>query len=146
MLGLKLKPVIKRGPWPFPHGHPLIHCLRKIIDVMYISLIFGITYDVTTRKYFFASLALCQGRTSNMVTSSVMIVTSYWAWWRLKPPASRLFTQPFVQVQIKENIKAPRHWPFVKVIHRWPVNSPHKWPVMWKMFSFDVVTCFWGRT
>ena len=22
-----------------------------------------------------------------------------------------MFTQPFVQVQIKENIKAPRHWP-----------------------------------
>ena len=23
----------------------------------------------------------------------------------------RLFAQPFVQGQIKENIKAPRHWP-----------------------------------
>ena len=28
-----------------------------------------------------------------------------------KSPASRLFTQPFIQTQIKENIKAPRHWP-----------------------------------
>ena len=26
-------------------------------------------------------------------------------------PASRLFTQPFIRAQIKENIKAPRHWP-----------------------------------
>ena len=26
-------------------------------------------------------------------------------------PASRLFTQPFIQTQIKENTKAPRHWP-----------------------------------
>ena len=26
-------------------------------------------------------------------------------------PASRLFTQPFIQAQVKENIKAPRHWP-----------------------------------
>ena len=26
-------------------------------------------------------------------------------------PASRLFTRPFIQTQIKENIKAPRHWP-----------------------------------
>ena len=26
-------------------------------------------------------------------------------------PASRLFTQPFLQAQIKENIKAPCHWP-----------------------------------
>ena len=34
-----------------------------------------------------------------------------WAPWHLKSPASRLFTQPFVQAQIKEIIKAPRHWP-----------------------------------
>ena len=26
-------------------------------------------------------------------------------------PASRLFTQSFIQTQIKENIKVPRHWP-----------------------------------
>ena len=31
--------------------------------------------------------------------------------WRLKSPASRLFTQPFIQAQVKENIKAPHHWP-----------------------------------
>ena len=31
--------------------------------------------------------------------------------WRRKSPASRLFTQPFIQAQIKVNIKAPRHWP-----------------------------------
>ena len=37
-------------------------------------------------------------------------VTSKWVRWRLKSPASRLFTQPFIQAQIKENIKAPRHW------------------------------------
>ena len=24
---------------------------------------------------------------------------------------TRLFPQPFIQTQIKENIKAPRHWP-----------------------------------
>ena len=29
---------------------------------------------------------------------------------RLKSPASPLFTQRFIQSQIKENIKAPRHW------------------------------------
>ena len=28
----------------------------------------------------------------------------------LKSPASSLFTQPFIQAQTKENIKAPRHW------------------------------------
>ena len=31
--------------------------------------------------------------------------------WRLKSPASRLFTQPFIRAQNKENIKAPRHLP-----------------------------------
>ena len=40
-----------------------------------------------------------------------------------------------LRVQIKENIKAPRHWPLC----RRPVNSPHKWPVTWKMLPFDDV-------
>ena len=31
--------------------------------------------------------------------------------WRFKSLPLRLFTQPFVQAQIKENTKAPRHWP-----------------------------------
>ena len=30
--------------------------------------------------------------------------------------------------------------PFVRGIHRWPVNSTHKWPMTWKLFSFDDVT------
>ena len=38
------------------------------------------------------------------------VVTSWWGRWCLKSPASRLFTQPFVQAQIKEYIKAPHHW------------------------------------
>ena len=56
-----------------------------------------------------------------------------------KPPAPRLFTQPFVQAQIKENTKAPRHWPFMRGIHRWPANSSHKGPAKRKMFPFDDV-------
>ena len=39
---------------------------------------------------------------------------SYWARWRLKSPASGLFTGTFNQAQIKENIKAPRHWPLYR--------------------------------
>ena len=38
-------------------------------------------------------------------------VTSWRAGWRLKSPASRRFAQPFVQAQIKENIKTQGHWP-----------------------------------
>ena len=29
----------------------------------------------------------------------------------MNSPASPLFTLPFIQAQITENIKAPRHWP-----------------------------------
>ena len=47
----------------------------------------------------------------NILKHEYITVTSKWAWWRLKSPASRLFTQPFIQAQIKENIKAPHHWP-----------------------------------
>ena len=32
----------------------------------------------------------------------------------------------------KRNIKARHDWPFVRGIHRWPVDSPHKGPVMRK--------------
>ena len=39
-------------------------------------------------------------------------MTSWWARWRLKSPASWLFTQLFIQAQVRENIKAPRLWPF----------------------------------
>ena len=49
---------------------------------------------------------------TNFLSDDVSItVTSQWARWRLRSPASRLFTQPFIQAQNKENIKAPRHRP-----------------------------------
>ena len=76
-------------------------------------------------------------------------VTSLWAWWRRKSPGSPLFTQPCKRAQIKENIKAPCHWPFVRGIHRWSVNSPHKWPVTRKTFPFNdvimkLLRCQWS--
>ena len=40
--------------------------------------------------------------------------------WRLKSPASRLFAQPFVCAQTKEDIKAPRHWPL------WGESTGHR--------------------
>ena len=39
----------------------------------------------------------------------------------LKSPASRLVIQPFVQAQIKENTKAPRHWPL------WGESTGDRW-------------------
>ena len=59
---------------------------------------------------------------------------------RIKSPASWLFTQLFIHAQMKENIKAPRHWPLCGEFTRdqW---IPHtKWgPVSQKMFPFDDV-------
>ena len=57
-----------------------------------------------------------------LVTQFNITVTPLWPQWRLKSPASRMFTQPFIQAQIKENI-----------------NFLHKWPVTRKMFPFDDV-------
>ena len=42
---------------------------------------------------------------------STITMTSQWALWHLKSPVSPLFARPFVQAHIKENIKAPCHWP-----------------------------------
>ena len=70
-------------------------------------------------------------------------MATQWTRWRLKSPASGLFTKPFVQAQIKENTKAPRHWPLWGEF-RWQVNSPDKGPVTRKMFPFDdviITTC-----
>ena len=67
-------------------------------------------------------------------------VTSFSPRWRLKSPASRLFTQTFVHAQIKKNHQSSASLALVRGIHRWPVNSPHKGPVTGKMFPFDDVT------
>ena len=42
---------------------------------------------------------------------NLITMTSQWPRRCLKSPASWLFTQSFIRAQIKENIKAPRHWP-----------------------------------
>ena len=42
-------------------------------------------------------------------------------------------------IQHQRNIKAPPYWPFVRGIHRWPVNSSHKGPVTRKKLPFDDV-------
>ena len=55
------------------------------------------------------------------LNTNVITVTQQWARWRLKSPTSRLFAQPFVQVQIKEELKAPGHWPL------WRESTGDRW-------------------
>ena len=68
-------------------------------------------------------------------------VKSSWARWRLKSPPSRLFAQLFVQAQIKENTKAPRHWPL------WGESISYWWIPLtkgqWRGKSFHLMTSSW---
>ena len=65
-------------------------------------------------------------------------LTSQWARWRLKSPASWLFTTVYSDADQRKH-QSSASLAFVRGIHRWPVNSPHKWPVTRKMFPFDDV-------
>ena len=57
-----------------------------------------------------------------------------WASRHFNSPGHRLYVQQFVQVDIKGNIKAPHHWPFVRGIYKSPVDSLYKGPVMRNAF------------
>ena len=46
--------------------------------------------------------------------------------WRLKSPAIWLFVEHIMLTNIKEDSKASHYWPFVRAIHRYPVDSPQK--------------------
>ena len=40
-----------------------------------------------------------------------------------------------IQANLKEDIKAPKCWPFVRGIHWRTVDSPHNWSLTWKCFN-----------
>ena len=117
---------------------------------LFWGVCFGICRHNANHKFYRSFLSFCGYRSIFFQQNSkwpnnsceIITVTSQWARWRLKSPASRLFTQPFIQEQIKENIKAPRHWPLCGEFtgDRW--ISPHKWLVTQKMFPFDDVIMF----
>ena len=65
-------------------------------------------------KYIISIYKTWQYNHNKTKQNKTITVMSKWAWWHLKSPASRLFTQPFIRAQIKENIKAPRHWPLCR--------------------------------
>ena len=69
------------------------------------------------RKFHMPSVATCAPHLPNELSVQLgmdmlrITVTSLWARWRLKSPASRLFTELFIRAHIKENITAPCLWP-----------------------------------
>ena len=62
--------------------------------------------------------------------------------WCLISPTSPLLTQPFIQVQIKENIKALRHWPLCgEFTGDWWI--PHT-NVQYRRKCFHLTTSSWA--
>ena len=59
--------------------------------------------------------------------------------WRLKLPAYRLFSQPFIQAQTIENIKAPRHWPL------WGEFTGYRWIPAQKANNAENVSIWWRQ-
>ena len=81
----------------------------------------------------------CQRNFARSMSHFYITMTSQWARWRLKSPASRLFTQQFFSGADKRKHQSSSSLAFLWGIHRGLVNSPHKWPVTRKMFPFDDV-------
>ena len=106
-----------RFHWPFQMMSPARERYQngnRLGTKQIYPLIITVRADVLAVISQALRLVLTQWRSTS---SYGITLTSQWAWLRLKSPASRLFTQPFVQTQIKK-IPATRHWGFCE----W--NSP----------------------
>ena len=106
-----------------PRGYWYIRNVKHFAHVWYCYMAFCVTIsdgNFPTRCFVFFTTnpyILCLNfafNSSSYIYSPniyhTITVTSWWARWRFKSPASRLFIQPVIQAQIKENIKALRHW------------------------------------
>ena len=64
-------------------------------------------------------------------------VTSKWARWHPESSASRLFTKPFIQAQIKQNIKAPRQWPLCGEFATQMASNYENFSIWWRHHDFN---------
>ena len=162
--------VLKEDQWTHNEGHEnfmyfinfsLCYLVSKRVTVIIfvtkfcwsrdISVRLGILRDRCRHKESPHCLCCRNGTLSSMMGGlnccafSVITMTSYWARWRLKSPASRLFIAYSGADQRKTSSASLA---FVRGIHRSPVNSPHKWPVTRKMFPFDdvIIVNEWHHT
>ena len=108
MLGLKLNHVSKRG-----------YCYLTFVTRTCLESL--ISWQPNTKNAFKYHLFvwfthgasfLKLNNTRTPVTSKIIITVKWWrVRWCIKSPAYRVFAKPFVQTQIKENIKDPSHLP-----------------------------------
>ena len=91
-------------------------------------------------KYFWIKSSFCITLPSSEDFAAIIVitVTSWWARWHLKSPASPLFAQPFVRRRSKQT---PKHRVTGLCEENPPVTGgfPHKGPVTRKTFPFDDV-------
>ena len=112
----------------------LFLCIHMYVIMQLIFFIFDCTW--LENKLYTTTTLIRHWRIVVFIT-----LTSKWPRWRLKSPASRLFTQSFIW---------RRSWKTSKLCvtgfcagnSSGPVNSPHKRPVTRKMFPFDDVIMF----
>ena len=60
---------------------------------------------------------------------------------------STAYATTYIQVTIKENMKAPHYWTFMCEIRRWPMDSSHKGPVKQRAYLCHCLfmdLCRWG--
>ena len=115
--------LLKIGPdWLFQVVSPTIHnpsCQEQLID---------------------SAKLVAKSVDGVMETAQVRDHDITWAAWHLRWLAHQLFAHQLGQVNNKEKkIKVLHCCPFVRGIHRWPVDSPHKWPVIQKVFPCHVI-------
>ena len=104
---LRLNKRLSKRPCNGCHKSSLTWAIRYC-DVMVTDCSRVVSKDAFMITTTLLTRTAWHGRSSSLV---FITVTSWWARWRLKSPASLLFAQLLVQAQIKENIKAPHHWP-----------------------------------
>ena len=83
---------------------------RKVLSLCMQHVFEGYTLQVITTSPRGKWVEIRHSYSTSVITWNITL-TSKWPRWHLKSPASRLFTQSFIQTQITENIKVLRHWP-----------------------------------
>ena len=93
--------------------NPEINCF-EFADHIFKCIVFEIIYtsdDDSGDDDIAVQTNRLRNAPQTAVRCNCITMTSQWTRWRLKSPALRLFIQPFIQTQIKENIKDQRYWP-----------------------------------
>ena len=103
-------------------SHKLSRFLSSIFRVKHSSNQDWIHITWVTTHINVNTLGLCH-------IGVVITMTSWWVQWRLKSPACRRVTQPFVQAKVKENIST------LGLCHIGVVITMTSWWVQWRLKS-----------